>query len=150
MPVSICPGCKEEYEAGSGYSRAKRCAACKAKPRVRTQEHKEYVKNYQKENRNAVRQKGYKLKHRYGMDEADWWLILESQEWACLICSRAWAEGDPRSRWHVDHSHVTGKVRGILCSTCNRGLGQFQDSPTLMRQAALYVEREEVVPSVKS
>nr|WP_079404456.1 endonuclease VII domain-containing protein [Streptomyces sp. 3211] len=41
---------------------------------------------------------------------------------------------------HVDHDHQTGKVRGVLCFSCNAALGQFKDRPDVMRRAAAYVE----------
>lgn len=42
---------------------------------------------------------------------------------------------------NVDHCHKTGRVRGILCSSCNNGLGRFKDNPKVIRKAALYLER---------
>jgi Recombination endonuclease VII len=41
---------------------------------------------------------------------------------------------------HIDHDHVTGTVRGVLCFTCNAALGQLQDDPAIIRRAAAYVE----------
>lgn len=44
-------------------------------------------------------------------------------------------------RLSVDHSHKTGQVRGMLCTNCNVGIARFNDSPELMRVAALYMEQ---------
>lgn len=41
----------------------------------------------------------------------------------------------------MDHDHETGQVRGLLCRNCNLNNGIFQDSPTLLRNAAEYIER---------
>jgi hypothetical protein len=45
-----------------------------------------------------------------------------------------------RAAVHVDHDHVTGTVRGVLCFTCNAALGQLQDDPEIIRRAADYLE----------
>jgi len=50
----------------------------------------------------------------------------------CIIC------GD-EGPLVVDHDHVTGQVRGMLCNHCNRGLGHFRDSPMLLEFAAQYL-----------
>jgi hypothetical protein len=61
---------------------------------------------------------------------------LTRQEGRCDICQEFIGE-DLR----VDHDHTTGKVRALLCDTCNAGLGQFHESPTNLRAAASYLER---------
>ncbi len=50
----------------------------------------------------------------------------------CVICG---TEGD----LVVDHDHVTGAVRGMLCNHCNRGLGHFRDDPQLLEFARMYL-----------
>ena len=50
----------------------------------------------------------------------------------CVICGT-------EEKLVVDHSHVTGEVRGLLCNHCNRGLGHFRDDPMLLEFAAQYL-----------
>ena len=59
--------------------------------------------------------------------------MIASQVGLCVICLKAPAV-------HVDHCHETGRVRGVLCFSCNAALGQFKDRPDAIRRAAAYVE----------
>ena len=80
-----------------------------------------------------------KLFKKYGLTAAAFDVLLESQEGRCAICRTPLvAEG---CRTHVDHEHVTGKVRGILCGCCNRGIGQLGDSIERVQSAADYLKR---------
>lgn len=69
--------------------------------------------------------------------------MLAEQGGVCLICETA--ETQKRAGvlrpLVVDHDHVDGPVRGLLCSACNTGLGYFADSPSRLRAAADYLER---------
>lgn len=74
----------------------------------------------------------YHLRRRYGIGADDFDRMVEEQGGVCLICGRA----DPE---HVDHDHMTGEVRGILCFNCNGGLGQFKDDIGALLAAAAYL-----------
>jgi hypothetical protein len=76
---------------------------------------------------------------KYGITEADWDRMLTEQGGRCAIC-RTDTPGGRGERWHIDHSHATDKVRGLLCHNCNVGIGNFQDAPALLRSAAAYLE----------
>ncbi|MET0422112.1 MAG: endonuclease VII domain-containing protein [Acidimicrobiia bacterium] len=71
--------------------------------------------------------------HRYGIGADDFDRMVVEQGGVCAICGRP----DPE---HVDHSHETGVVRGILCFNCNGGLGQLRDEIDSLRSAVEYLE----------
>lgn len=74
------------------------------------------------------------LKRWYGLTESDYESMVSAQNGVCKICSQP-----SHRRLCVDHDHTTGKVRGLLCDPCNRGLGLFRDNPELLRDAADYL-----------
>ncbi|MGZ4126862.1 MAG: endonuclease VII domain-containing protein [Actinomycetota bacterium] len=75
----------------------------------------------------------FRLRLRYGIDETDLaWLALQQAD-VCGICGS-------QTRLHVDHDHRSGKVRGLLCFNCNRGLGYIRDDVQVLRNAVQYLE----------
>ena len=66
--------------------------------------------------------------------------LLAKQKGRCAICRRKVDPNWGARQTHLDHNHLTGKVRGILCGTCNVGLGMFKESPKNLRRAAKYLE----------
>ena len=73
---------------------------------------------------------------RYGLTEEEYQNLLERSNNGCEIC------GEPfRATPHIDHCHDTGRVRGLLCSHCNHGLGKFRNDPQLLRKAIRYLKR---------
>lgn len=63
--------------------------------------------------------------------------MLAAQGGRCAICRSA--EPNHQFGWAIDHDHLTNKVRGILCPSCNIGLGCFKDSPLRLRRAIQYL-----------
>lgn len=45
---------------------------------------------------------------------------------------------------HLDHDHKTGDVRGVICTTCNLGLGAFLDDPNLLLEAITYLNKSKI------
>lgn len=81
----------------------------------------------------------YALKHRvskYGLSCEDFENLRKMQDGKCAICQDVFVAS---KRLHVDHNHSTGKVRGLLCSPCNRGLGQFGDDVNRLEKALAYL-----------
>jgi len=83
-----------------------------------------------------VRKRYWYLK-RYGITPQTWDKIFESQGRKCQIC----LTHEPGKRgWHIDHCHLTLKVRGILCMNCNTLLGQAKDSVEILGRAIEYLK----------
>ena len=79
------------------------------------------------------------LRRKFGLSVAAYEAMFERQDGRCAICR---SPGNDSISLHVDHDHVTGRVRGLLCFRCNGGLGQFREEPELLRRAARYVEND--------
>lgn len=78
------------------------------------------------------------MKKYYGLSYEDYLVLFRKQGGACAICGGVEDEGR-RTRLSVDHCHYTKRVRGILCSSCNLGLGKFRDDPQRLQAAADYL-----------
>lgn len=85
----------------------------------------------------------YYLKYKFGITEEQYNAMLESQKFSCAICGSQ-QSGDKRSsRLAVDHCHETGKVRGLLCSACNKAIGLLRESAENLRSAISYLKKHQ-------
>jgi Autographiviridae endonuclease VII len=92
------------------------------------------------DNRDRAYRAQYMLEYtlrQHGLTMADYDRTLAAQDGRCAICRRDTPLG--RGRWHIDHDHVTGEFRGLLCNNCNRGIGFFGDDPEVIEAAARYI-----------
>jgi hypothetical protein len=107
---------------------------------------KEYKRQFMREYRkkNPEKMKAIDLKKRFGISLEHYYEMLEKQNHICAICKRPENAVDHRTglprALAVDHCHATGKVRGLLCTQCNRGLGKFNDNKEYLLSAVKYLE----------
>jgi hypothetical protein len=84
----------------------------------------------------------YRIKRMYGIDDNKYTELLKKQGGVCAICkqteySKHWC--GKTMKLAIDHDHKTKKVRGLLCSRCNNGIGRFEDSINLLQNAIDYL-----------
>ncbi len=90
---------------------------------------------------NERQHSGMTLKRKYGITMDEYEQLLRAQGGVCAICGKPETRRNKQGvfRLHVDHDHSTGKIRSLLCSMCNSGLGYFRDDPEIMKRALLYL-----------
>lgn len=78
------------------------------------------------------------IKRRFGISNERFIDLLAIQGNVCAICG-----GPPKGRgmYAIDHDHSTGALRGILCTTCNTGMGCFHDDTALLEKATRYLRK---------
>lgn len=123
-----CNHCGEEFEAlmikvrqGGGLYCGNKCYQAHRKENAKDPK---YL--------NRIHQKT----HKYGISESEYLGMFEEQNNSCAICETPFND----VRACVDHSHETGDVRGLLCDSCNKGLGMFKDNPELLAKAITYLK----------
>lgn len=127
MITKVCSSCNIEktldnfYKNNKGlYNRSQKCNICSRK----------VAQDYRKSNHNLV----YAQKYKTTEDKIK--EVLDKKH--CEICG---AISKEKRRHAIDHCHTTGKVRGLLCDTCNKGLGQFKDDISMLENAIKYLRR---------
>lgn len=86
--------------------------------------------------------KNSRFKYLYGISINDYEMLFDKQNGRCAICNEietSLSNGQIRAL-AVDHDHITGQVRGLLCDRCNRGIGYLRDDPDILRAAIYYLE----------
>jgi len=110
-----------------------------------TEEHKHYAKGWAREDRkrNPRKYKDKMLRKSYGISIEEFEAMQKAQDNKCAICNKTEKAKNPKTgevrELAVDHCHNTGRVRSLLCTNCNRGLGGFMDDVELLRKAVEYL-----------
>jgi hypothetical protein len=79
---------------------------------------------------------GYNRFRLYGITSEEFAALLVSQDGRCAICRIDTPNG---KGWNLDHDAASMRIRGVLCTNCNNGLGRFHDDPAALRAAADYL-----------
>lgn len=147
METKTCTSCHhtkplEAFQKRSGgkHGRNSKCKECyKAERKEWYATNRESILEKQRSYReNLEHPREYYLKRDYGITQADYDQMLHSQGGVCAICG---GEETVHRFFPVDHCHTTGKVRGLLCTKCNRGLGLLKDDYETVRKAAEYLKK---------
>ena len=137
----FCKACNTEKSIEDFYKSRKgckkgcvaRCKKCHYKQTLQWKlKNKEKIPDYHRK---------HGLKGRYGISLQDFENIKYLQNYGCAICGEIPDKNKPKqsNKLHVDHCHQTGKVRGLLCHLCNRGIGLFRENKELLKKAIDYL-----------
>jgi hypothetical protein len=90
-------------------------------------------------------QRASNLRNNHGLTMEAYEILLASQSGLCAICGRpeTSARRGALRLLAVDHNHLTGAIRGLLCMSCNQGIGIFGDNPGRLEAAAIYLRRNQ-------
>jgi hypothetical protein len=140
---SWCKPCAEKYAKAKNYpSKRGTKEAAKARRKRYVIKNRErvnaYNRNYRKDHKRPVlpeTSRDFHLRRAYGISLAEYESMLEQQGGVCLICGCSSLD----RRFHVDHNHETGKIRGLLCHNCNVAIGLISDNPTVADRMAAYL-----------
>jgi hypothetical protein len=121
---------REAYER-TGRTFSKACAVCRKAREADDRAHGSYCRECWR---------GYLRERAYGITKAQFEAMLAAQDHVCAICKSNGTNGRTGRTLHVDHDHITGRNRKLLCDNCNLGIGNFLDDPALLRRAADYLE----------
>ena len=131
LPLSLFYNSKVSSD-GKGY----RCKTCDGAARkAYHKKHPEKVRNKQRDNRR---------KWAYDLNKEDFEKLLAKQSGKCGICcvelDHSFGKHHKRNKLVVDHCHNTGKVRGLLCTMCNKGIGLLGDTEENVSKALVYLK----------
>jgi hypothetical protein len=112
--------------------------ACKQ----RTKEHPSCIaarEKYRNKPETKDKIRNWRLLQTYGITNQDYEQMLENQGFCCAGCGLH--QNILEKKLNVDHDHVTGKVRGLLCGNCNRALGLVKDNMETLVRLQEYLEK---------
>ena len=137
-----CKYCNQFFHPTT--SRQYCCVSLECQRARRSDDTKKRFEKYKKEDYKRLQKYRKTYRYRlYGLDDLQIEVLYNKQDKKCKICKRDifLSEDTLRSaRTCIDHDHTTNVVRGLLCSGCNRFLGQHHDDSRIFKKAIQYLE----------
>lgn len=125
----VCKTCKKEKNDYEFYKSGKYlfpyCKECT------------YEKTHAWRKANPDKLRYYKILANYGITRDVFMAMVTAQNSLCAICGKEFRP----ALFVVDHDHKTKKIRGLLCSNCNHGLGKFLEEPIILNSAITYLKK---------
>jgi len=128
--MKTCTKCSAEKPLDKFYK-------SKTGPQGRSSECKECTNKRMKENYCPKKALAKSLKSKYNISLEQYDDMLSAQDYCCAICGTD--SPGRHGRFVVDHNHETEEVRGLLCWSCNVGIGHLKDSPKVLASALTYL-----------
>ena len=153
-----CSSCKEEKPYSEFYKANTRSigiqGCCKQCSSIYRKQY--YVENKEREYAHArkwVANNPTKVRDillsKYGITQADYDTLRSKQGYSCAICHvhedfapKSNKNSSSKTALHLDHNHVTGYIRGLLCFNCNAMLGKAKDNTKILQNAIEYLKQE--------
>lgn len=142
---TLCKATKPESEFSQdrafhdGLSRkCKTCSNARSSAYAKANRKALNAKQLARYHANKDRYHDYHLKRHYGMTKGEYALMFEAQGGRCAICGST-NPSTRTKRLDIDHCHETGRIRGLLCGNCNRGIGYLKHSINVLQSAIKYL-----------
>lgn len=122
--------------------RCKKCCRKKVKEYLRTENGKilkqKQLEKYKKTEKYKKSKRKEQFKRRYNISLDEYEKMFQEQNECCKICNRH--QNTLEISLAVDHDHKTNKIRGLLCSSCNKALGFLKDDISILEKAIKYLK----------
>jgi hypothetical protein len=130
---------KEYHKEWYAKNRKKRVIS--ARLYRKTHQYKEWNKRYKKKHKKKMTEyiKFWNIKRKYGLSKIDYSSLLKKQNYNCAVCETPLSTNTKKI--HIDHCHLSGKVRGIVHQECNHLLGLSKDNVELLKKAIKYIQK---------
>ena len=124
--MKTCTCCKVSLPDNKFYKRTYKSGRVGLQPKCKTCDGKLRVKYYRKHDT---------IRRKLNISDEDYQKLMQSHDGTCDVCGRS------ITKVCIDHNHLTGKVRGLLCNNCNTALGLVGDNVSTLTKLIQYLEQ---------